>query len=478
MRNTLKTAQAGRGLAGACLLGLVLSSGAVFVASLAADEKKAARKPTLEAALKDNAPAIRDFLWKKMAHPEKSLHVGVLKFLVRIGDGPASDNVGPLNLHLADRLEAALLLSLDDGPTNKIRILHNPSAVVTTTRADHLTEEGRAAFFPMRYPPAWGREKALSADAFLTGVVKIEDGGRSAEITVLAFDKKGGKLVEVCPKFKVAGDASLLTEAGVSFALPRGKDADRVAAAWEGRDEVPAEATTSVPSKGRKAASPAELLDQAPVELQILYNGKPMEVSDDGRVREPNKNDKVTFRLRHKNLDENTYGVVLKVNGENTIKRDNLEADDYLQYKWILKPKARFPIQGFQMESAKEACAFEVLPLAESRERDVSYGPHAGTFTLVVFKGRRDGKESRLARSEDDTPVIGRGVPNRLAGSISLKSLQGQLRTQTQSGGQVMDRGLIVPGKQINQEVEYVEFKTYRNPLSVIHIRYYKPRDK
>lgn len=123
--------------------------------------KKRERQPddAGEEELVAQAPAIRAFLWHKMKHSKESLHVGVLKFLVQIGDQRPTDNAGPLNRHLDRRLEATLILTLPKSEAETFRILHihNPKEEFLTS-ANHLTEEGRKAFFQKKYPPAWARK--------------------------------------------------------------------------------------------------------------------------------------------------------------------------------------------------------------------------------------------------------------------------------------------------------------------------------
>src|SRR5262249_25688266 len=147
-------------------------------------------------------------------------------FLVQKGKGGPSDNVGPLNQRVADRLEVALVLALTDERT---RILRDASGTVVrqkNKRANHRTDAGRKAFFGNRYTPAWTTKEDLlkeqtdlPADAFLTGLVRFDDGCETVTVTVQAFDKSG-KLSEVC-SFRARADSRLLTEAGVSHALAR-----------------------------------------------------------------------------------------------------------------------------------------------------------------------------------------------------------------------------------------------------------------
>src|SRR5258708_3532685 len=99
----------------------------------------AKKLPSLEKALVDSCPAILDHL-RKAEHST----VGVLKFQVQRGKGPLTDNAGPINRRMADRLETALILALKD---DSIRILRGASDTVVRSRKriSHATEEGRKA---------------------------------------------------------------------------------------------------------------------------------------------------------------------------------------------------------------------------------------------------------------------------------------------------------------------------------------------
>ncbi|MEM8913998.1 MAG: hypothetical protein AAGC97_19735, partial [Planctomycetota bacterium] len=60
----------------------------------------------LERQLTDVAPAVLEQL-----RADGFQNVGVLKFRVKKGDAKPSDRVGTLNLHLAEKLELALILA-------------------------------------------------------------------------------------------------------------------------------------------------------------------------------------------------------------------------------------------------------------------------------------------------------------------------------------------------------------------------------
>jgi hypothetical protein len=229
-----------------------------------------------------------------------------------------------------------------------------------------------------------------------------------------------------------------------------------------------------------------ELREEAPIDLQVFYKAKgenkakKVAIEEDGWLPEPREGTDVTFRLKHKNKDKRTYGVVLKVNGENTIYPEEPEPDDFRAHKWILDPKDNYLITGYLKKNAKDKVAnFTVLPESESRLEEVNYGPHAGTFTIVIFLGRPDGKEQPDGKqSEVVLRAISHGVPDGLGRPNKLESLQGQLRKeaeQKKDSQNAMRRGIILPGQSTKQEVKDVDFCAYQTPVSVIQLRYYKP---
>jgi hypothetical protein len=303
------------------------------------------------------------------------------------------------------------------------------------------------------------------------------------------------KLVEVC-SFKAAAEPRLLTEAGASFALSRGSNPEDLVNLVADRTwtQLPAETTAIVPNTDTQGVKPKDrvlvrqLLERAPIDFQVFYQKKgdnqprPVEIDEEGTLPEPAQGTKVTFRLKHKNTDKYTYGVVLKVNGENTISPEEREPDDFRAPKWILEPKDDYVITGFLKRNLKgKAATFTVLPASESKLEEVNYGPHAGTFTLVVFLGRPGGKAAPENKDAVLVRATSRGVPDKLNKPNRLEALQGKLReeaAQTHSSTNGKRRGLIVPGETAQVEVDTVAFSAYPTPVSVIQFRYYKPRNQ
>src|SRR5262245_66690165 len=106
---------------------LVLGFGAVTVPAVRAD--------TLEHQLRQEAPKIMQFLQEQGCR-----NVGVLKFRVKKGKAASSDNVGTLNMTLANRLEIALVLANSPDPAKQVGVIQNASVVAARLKgANHLT---------------------------------------------------------------------------------------------------------------------------------------------------------------------------------------------------------------------------------------------------------------------------------------------------------------------------------------------------
>ena len=186
-------------------------------------------------------------------------NVGVLKFRVKKGQAPVTDNVGPLNLDLAEQLELALVLA------NRVQaplgIVHQASTVAATIpSANHVNTEGRPALFTKRYPLAWGKEQ-VTPDAFLTGVVQVSDDLQQLEVGIVSFDRAGP--LEKVATFTADADPFALVDSGESFLL-RGALAD---------DEQQLAQVVVSAHKVRTQAVKHPLEDPtAPVDLEIRYD--------------------------------------------------------------------------------------------------------------------------------------------------------------------------------------------------------------
>jgi hypothetical protein len=280
-------------------------------------------------------------------------------------------------------------------------------------------------------------------------------------VGVLGFDKQAASLDKVT-QFTAAMNAAGLAETGESFLLRGTFD--------EGRELAQAKALqVAVLVHEQKEQFP--LADpEAPVALEVRYGGQavPLKI-EDGRalLREPAEGQKVSFVLRRKGASKERYGVVLKVNGENTLYRERLKDVDC--HKWILDPgDGPVTINGFQLTNEK-AEAFKVLSKEASKKKEMDYGADVGTLSLVVFreKGSKDRPKPLLTDEEEDLAALTRGVfPKEKP--LNLAALREQLWTDA-------TRGLIVQGDKIEAGVQQVPFTPDPVPVMTATIVYYRP---
>jgi len=424
----------------------------------------------------------------------KANNVGVLKFLVQRPECKLDDAVGELNQSLADRLEAALILENKD---RTFGIIGRASAAVVENNnrwANHLTPEGRQAFFGDKYSLAWGSASDKVKPAmFITGKATISKDLRSVTIDLEAFGPDGeskpiGKPLSVATSRRTLVEASysyVLTEKAAPqiFDGSRGGGSKGVRQKAKDEDEVASlgqALAMNDPTKTEGVKSTAEeALRECPVKLTVLYNGTEVPIERDG-IREPAETDNVTFRLT--NTDKKrTYGVVLKVNGKNTLLSEELDADRCL--KWILAPGATHLIRGFQ-EDDMELVPFKILSTRESEKGQVRYGDLVGMMRMVVYRGELStGDVTPVEEVEPENrqvvlAAVSRGAQTKSNGSRpgSLARLQAMLKGVDADGEGA--RGVIDKGsKKEASPLQRVPFKSLPSVgVADITLRYYTPK--
>jgi hypothetical protein len=183
---------------------LILAAGVGFVVTASVP---AARADNIDLELFKQAPKIMDYVQKQGYR-----NIGVLKFRVQKGSKPESFNAGPLNVNMASRLENMLILF--NNTKQPIGIIHDASQVAVREKVsnDYTLAAGRKSLFEQRFPLAWGKDQ-VPADAFLTGIVRITNDNRQAQVTIEAFDGKGSDLKKI-HEFTVRTDRTILADAG------------------------------------------------------------------------------------------------------------------------------------------------------------------------------------------------------------------------------------------------------------------------
>ena len=387
----------------------------------------------------------------------------MLKFLVQKGEDPPSDNVGPLNLSIANRLEVALALANPDEDLGIIERASTAVARANNKRANHRTKEGRQALFDVKYTLGWGNQE-VSADAFVTGLVVISPNLRTLTVTVQAFGKQSDDLDTVC-KFTATADARTLAEAGESYLLKGAALPSTMQPCWSRPMKV-----LPTSRAGRKISrwKQRNLLSRP----KIVYGGEEARVNK-GKVREPKEGQEVTFVLKNKGTE--THGVVLMVNGENTIYRERL--DPASCYKWILDPGEEIKVRGYQT-NLKEFVKFTVLSPEESAKNEMNYNEHAGTFSLIVFRNKKKEEPPVLVKDDavQELAAISRGslTLESKPKPSTLKALQSRLKKRESDASDPDQRGYVVPGQKTEGSVKQVSFKADPIPVMSCTIRYYQ----
>src|SRR5262249_50284541 len=132
---------------------------------------------------------------------------------------------------------------------------------------------------------------------------------------------------------------------------------------------------------------------EAPVRVTVFYGDDPQVPDKSGNIPEPKENEKIWFKIE--NMSDDVHGVVLRVNGENTIFREKFDDRDCA--KWLLAPKGKpmgnmrdtIVVRGYQVddEARKD---FKVEAPERSKDNEVRYGPLSGTIQVTVFHAKGD----------------------------------------------------------------------------------------
>lgn len=412
-------------------------------------------------------------------------NVGVLKFRVKNGKAPATDRQGTLNRRLAEKLELALILA--NKVNDPVGIVRDANAVAATIDgATHLTSEGRVKLFTKSYRLAWGKTEVVP-DAFLTGVAAMTTDLQMMTVVITSFDATKLELEEVA-RFDVKLDLEDLLESGESFTV-RGvfDNASLKMTEDERKDKASTEArTTSIetktetetatkPTKSRIHPLSPQNAD-APVSLEILYNGKPQPLEFRGGaafIAEPTENQKVTLLVRRKGATTGRLGVVVKVNGENTLYQQK-QADPQCA-SWILTAdRKELRIDGYQIDE-KTMKQFKVLSEKESKAKEIDYGEFVGAISITVFKEKTVNPKPptldlALTDEGEDFDILKKGTQPE-----STPANPGALRQQLSQT--VATRGLISDGAVVDRKVATTAFEKDTIPVMSASVKYYNARD-
>ncbi|QDU76775.1 hypothetical protein Pan97_38320 [Bremerella volcania] len=407
-------------------------------------------------------------------------NVGVLKFRVKKGNEDSSDAVGTLNLRLTKKLELALVVAND--ARNPMGLVGDASKVAAQIPgASHLSTEGRKKLFSREYPLAWGEEEVVP-DAFLTGVALISSDLRTITVGILGFDQTSDSLFPVA-KFQATPDLEDLLDSGESFTVRGVFDDGSLAMTQEERkDKATEEALTTSLTVKQETEDKSEPFESkvhplnssdAPVELEIRYDNQVQDIEfRDGAafVAEPQEGQTVMLVIRRKS-NNNRLGLVLKVNGENTLGRETVA--DAQAKTWVLEPdRKEWGFQGYYDSANNTMERFKVLSQAESKAKEIDYGEFVGSISVSIFpeqKVKPKVSTELLTDEGEDFQILTQGdFPSEKPSNL------GALKQQL---AQNVTRGLISNGETEGQTLGTTKFVKDSIPIMTATVKYYSPQD-
>lgn len=390
------------------------------------------------------AAVIRDHLQK---HRYKN--VGVLRFEVKKGKSAPSMNVGTMNDSVATRLENALILVMYK--TNVVGITRNAGAVAAKRDRDANwhTEAGRARLFEGEYPLAWG-DQSVKVDAFLTGTVEISPDYRETKIIVKIFDKENMTLRPIGLPISVKTDRDALREMGRGFVISKrafNQIASKGAVPDSEVDNIIIEDSLKNPD-GDAIASLAKIREY--LDFKILVNGVAADiVSVEGRsmidTLVPGQEVMIEAIAKEK------LGLLLRVNGKNTINKEESDRDRMESSWWVLEPGTKYSIRGFY-EGGK-VFPFEVVAEAEVDKSELGANQERhGIFSFEIFKS--------VAAGTGEARIVPRKTTKLLSktnSKLPFASLQANLAL---SSKKLEKRNVyVVPGKGSAAILETEDFQ-------------------
>jgi len=269
----------------------------------------------------------------------------------------------------------------------------------------------------------------------------------------------------------------MLSELGESFVLRGAFDNGTAKLTFEDSQVKKQQEAVKEAARVKTQLAKFPHVDQsAPVRLEVTYDGQPVQVemrNGEAYLAEPMEGQVVQMALVRGAAANGRLGVVLKVNGQNTLFRQTRR--DFDCNKWILSADhPRIVVRGFQKENGKTVEQFRILSQKESARRAMDYGRYVGQIQLTVYKELTGSKPKPALLSEDDEDLVAmlRGVhpPEQ---PRNLNALKGQLRRAGRDGGSL--RGIIEGGNEIRGKIRTVTFTADPTPVMAMAIKYYEP---
>jgi hypothetical protein len=372
-------------------------------------------------------------------------NVGVLNFQIKRHNGPVNMHVGRLNGAMATRLENVLILELLNYDDPRPGVVCNAGTAAIKNARDakdkndpnYKDEEGRKRLFRGLYPLAWG-EKQVPVDAFLTGLIHFSKDLTKARVTIQIFDHKQPAKMNDLLTFETDTTLGMLGDMGLSFAVRGLADGGKAAGNLATKEPVVAKvnmskailsgllppeppiegvapAVTQKTDPKPKTVEPKEEIKPAVAEVmpftdklkfEVYYDGERQEFTH--KLKAPAKNQRVHFEVV--NVTKKDLGLVLRINGVNTLDNDPQRKDADRYARWVLAPGERYGIYGFYRRH-KEAQAgqpnADFVPFKASDIEDIEDHPALA-------------EEAKIGKIEVDVFVPAKEEPIRTTNTRSL----------------------------------------------------------
>lgn len=389
--------------------------------------------------------------------------VAVLKFRAQKASEPETFHAGRINMTMAEMLENVLIagkVNLDQST----RIVRNASLTASQAgqKLNYLNPTDRTKLFNLVYSEAEGQ--SASPDVFFTGVVKLDQRTHTTTVVIEAFDRTNSTIEEVA-RFTAENDPSTISEFGQAYVLATRDVFGNADSALANAADAQGEAGRTVTPFARSPESLGMLkmfLNKQPVPFDADPAG-PSPGALRFNCREPMESDTVEFTIDNVSKDQR-IAVVLKINGESTLKRERDSAANC--QKWIVDPGKSLSIGGFyESETGKNMRKFVVKPTPNP---DEPLSPTLqGTIDFHVFVEDRDGP----AKPDGAVVHITRGLPSGPASYMDLN------RSVFNPDSKLKTRGLILAGAA--EQGYKLEPKEFVNPREQAHwfIRYMAPKN-
>jgi hypothetical protein len=328
-------------------------------------------------------------------------NVGVLPFRVKQGAGKAGFST-PLNSSLATRIENLLIIHSGPKEAEALGVIHDAGLAASKQKvASWFAVPGnRKKLFEVSYPLAWGTQK-VKADAFLTGLVKTSKDLRQTTVTLEYLDHRDPSNLIELSAFTIKTDRNILRDLGYSFALAQKARPALVAdrGSPENADELVLE-QLSKQQGNKKEDTSARPDNVGGIKVELVVESTPSEIRESTagegpkwQVECPGAGKKVFFRL--KNTSTRELGVVLRLNGVNTIDQQKFDPEGCR--KWIIPAGKTYTIKGFYLVGGDEpdgrprAGPDKVFPFKVMVDKDASairseMGDKVGLIQVDVFE--------------------------------------------------------------------------------------------